>query len=58
MASFQLVQFKLAEMQTDIALGLQAIHHASKLKDEDNLALEMISLLKRNNCIKALNIAR
>lgn len=45
-------------MQTEIALGLQAIHQVSKLKDEGKLAVEMISILKRNNCIKALNIAR
>lgn len=45
-------------MQTEIALGLQAVHQISKLKDEGKLAVEMISILKRNNCIKALNIAR
>lgn len=58
LASYQIPQLKLAEMQTEIALGLQAVHQISKLKDEGKLAVEMISIMKRNNCIKALNIAR
>ena len=58
LAAFQIPQLKLAEMQTEIALGLQAVYQISRLKDEGKLAVEMISLLKRNNCIKALNIAR
>jgi len=43
---------------TDITLGLHAIYRVSKIKDEDKLAPEMISLIKRNNCIRSLAIAR
>jgi glutaryl-CoA dehydrogenase len=45
-------------MQTDISLGLQGSLRAGRLKDAGNLAPELISLLKRNNCTKALGIAR
>jgi glutaryl-CoA dehydrogenase len=45
-------------MQTDISLGLQGSLRAGRLKDAGNLAPELISLLKRNNCTKALEIAR
>ncbi len=45
-------------MQTDIALGLQAVVRVARLMDEDRAAPEMISLVKRNNCGKALDIAR
>ena len=45
-------------MCTEITLGLQAVHRVSRLKDEGKLTPEMISLVKRNNCGKALNIAR
>ena len=45
-------------MQTEITLGLIACLHAARLKDENKLATEAISLLKRNNCGKALDIAR
>jgi glutaryl-CoA dehydrogenase len=58
LAATQLVQKKLADMQTEIALGLQAALRVSRLKDEGNVAPEMISIIKRNNCGKALDIAR
>jgi glutaryl-CoA dehydrogenase len=58
LAATQLVQKKLADMQTEIALGLQASLRVGRLMDEGNWAPEMISLVKRNNCGKALEIAR
>jgi glutaryl-CoA dehydrogenase len=58
LAANQLIQKKLADMQTEISLGLQGSLQAGRLKDEDALAPELISLLKRNNCGKALDIAR
>lgn len=58
LASNQLIQYKLAAMQTEISLGLQGSLRAGRLKDEGRLAPELISLLKRNNCTKALEIAR
>jgi glutaryl-CoA dehydrogenase len=58
LAATQLIQKKLADMQTDIALGLQGALRLGHLMDEHNAAPEMISLLKRNNCGKALDIAR
>ncbi len=58
LAATQLVQLKLAEMQTEITLGLQAALQVGRLMDEDKAAPEMISLIKRNNCGKALAIAR
>lgn len=58
LAATQLIQFKLASMQTEISLGLQGALRAGRLKDENRLAPELISLLKRNNCSKALDIAR
>ncbi len=58
LAATQLVQLKLANMQTEIGLGLQAALRVGRLMDEDNAAPEMISLIKRNNCGKALDIAR
>jgi len=54
----QLVQKKLADMQTEITLGLGACHRLGRLRDDDRAAPEAISLLKRNNCGKALDIAR
>ncbi len=54
----QLIQKKLADMQTEIALGLQAALRVGRLFDEGRMAPEMISLIKRNNCGKALDIAR
>ncbi|MAG33383.1 MAG: acyl-CoA dehydrogenase [Deltaproteobacteria bacterium] len=58
LAANQLIQLKLADMQTEITLGLQACLRAGRLMDEGRLAPENISLLKRNNCGKALAIAR
>ncbi len=58
LAATQLIQKKLADMQTEITLGLQAVLRLGRLMDEHNAAPEMISLLKRNNCGKALDIAR
>ena len=54
----QLIQKKLADMQTDISLALQGCLQAGRLKDNNQLAPELISLLKRNSCGKALDIAR
>ncbi len=53
LAQTQLVQKKLADMQTEIALGLQASLRVGRLMDEHKMAPEMISLVKRNNCGKA-----
>jgi len=58
LASFQLIQRDLADMQTEITLGLQACLRVGRLKDEGKSVPEMVSLIKRNNCMKALNIAR
>lgn len=58
LAGQQLIQKKLADMQTEITLGLTACHALGRLRDEDRAAPEAISLLKRNNCGKALEIAR
>ena len=58
LASMQLIQKKLADMQTEITLGLQAALRVGRLKDEGLATPEMISLIKRNNCGKALDIAR
>ncbi len=58
LAQTQLFQKKLADMQTEIALGLQAALRVGRLMDQGQAAAEMISLIKRNNCGKALEIAR
>ena len=58
LAANQLIQKKLADMQTEIGLGLQGCLQAGRLKDNNQLAPELISLLKRNSCGKALDIAR
>ncbi|MEQ9688897.1 MAG: acyl-CoA dehydrogenase family protein, partial [Bauldia litoralis] len=58
LAANQLVQKKLADMQTEIALGLQAALRVGRLFDEGRVVPEMISLIKRNNAGKALDIAR
>ena len=58
LAATQLFQRKLADMQTEIALGLQASLRVGRIFDEGRMAPEMISLIKRNNCGKALAIAR
>jgi glutaryl-CoA dehydrogenase len=52
------VQKKLADMQTEITLGLQASLRVGRLMDEGRFAPEMVSLVKRNNCGKSLEIAR
>ncbi|NVO26247.1 acyl-CoA dehydrogenase [Donghicola sp. C2-DW-16] len=57
-AQTQLFQKKLADMQTEITLGLQAALQVGRLMDDAKAAPEMISLIKRNNCGKALDIAR
>lgn len=58
LAATQLFQKKLADMQTEIALGLQASLRVGRLMDQGRFAPEMISIIKRNNCGKALDIAR
>ncbi|MDX1483420.1 MAG: acyl-CoA dehydrogenase [Alphaproteobacteria bacterium] len=58
LAANQLIQKKLADMQTEITLGLQGALRAGRLMDQGRLAHEAVSLLKRNNCGKALEIAR
>jgi glutaryl-CoA dehydrogenase len=58
LASNQLVQRKLADMQTEITLGLQGALRIGRLMDNDNCPVENISMMKRNNCGKALEIAR
>jgi glutaryl-CoA dehydrogenase len=58
LAANQLVQKKLADMQTDITLGLQGCLRVGRLMDEGRWAPEMVSLIKRNSCGKALEIAR
>jgi glutaryl-CoA dehydrogenase len=58
LAATQLIQKKLADMQTEITLGLHAVLRLGRLLDAHQAAPEMISLLKRNNCGKALDIAR
>ena len=58
LAATQLIQKKLADMQTEITLGLQGALRLGRLMDEGQAAPEMISLMKRNNCGKALDIAR
>ena len=58
LAAKQLVQKKLADMQTEITLGLQSVLRLGRLIDEKKMEPEMISMLKRNNCQKALDIAR
>ncbi|MGE5547275.1 MAG: acyl-CoA dehydrogenase [Solirubrobacterales bacterium] len=58
LANNQLIQLKLANMQTEITLGLHACLRLGRLFDSGQMAPEMISMLKRNNCGKALDIAR
>jgi len=58
LAANQLIQLKLANMMSEIALGLQACLRVGRLMDEDRAAPEMVSLIKRNSCGKALEIAR
>lgn len=58
LAATQLIQLKLADMQTDISLALQGCFRAGQLMNENNIAPELISLIKRNSCGKSLEIAR
>src|SRR5690554_2528335 len=58
LAANQLIQKKLADMQTEITLGLQGCLRLGRLKDEERAAVEITSLMKRNSCGKALEIAR
>lgn len=58
LAATQLIQKKLADMQTDITLGLQSCLQMGRLMDADNCPVELVSLMKRNNCGKSLDIAR
>jgi len=58
LAQTQLIQKKLADMQTEISLGLQGALRLGRLMDEHNAPVELVSLMKRNNCGKALDIAR
>ena len=58
LASNQLIQKKLADMQTEIALGMQGVLQMGRLMDNEKCSPELISLMKRNNCGKALEIAR
>jgi len=58
LASFQLVQKKLADAHTEVALGLGASLQVGRLKDQGNWAPEMVSMVKRNNCGKALMHSR
>jgi len=58
LASNQLIQIKLTDMLTEITLGLQSVLRVGRLIDDDNLIPETISIMKRNNCAKSLNIAR
>ena len=58
LAATQLVQKKLADMQTEITLGLQGCLQMGRLMDAENCPVELVSMMKRNNCGKALDIAR
>jgi glutaryl-CoA dehydrogenase len=58
LAANQLIQKKLADMQTDITLGLQGVLRLGRMKDEGTAAVEITSIMKRNSCGKALDIAR
>ena len=58
LAANQLIQKKLADMQTEITLGLQSVLRVGRLMDEGRAAPEMVSLIKRNSCGKSLDIAR
>jgi glutaryl-CoA dehydrogenase len=58
LAANQLIQKKLADMQTDIAMALQGVLRLGRMKDEGTAAPEVTSIMKRNSCGKALDIAR
>lgn len=58
LASNQLIQMKLTDMLTEITLGLQSVLRVGRMIDDGNMIPEIISIIKRNNCLKSLNIAR
>lgn len=58
LASNQLIQMKLTDMLTEITLGLQSVLRVGRMMDDNNIIPETISIIKRNNCSKSLNIAR
>ena len=58
LAANQLIQKKLADMQTEISIGLQACLRVGRLMDEGRATPEMVSIIKRNSCGKAIDIAR
>lgn len=58
LAANQIIQLKLADMMTDINLGLLSTHRVATLKEDGEAAPEMISMVKRNSCTKAIQIAR
>jgi len=58
LAANQLIQKKLADMQTEISLGLQGCLRMGRMMDDDDCPVELISLMKRNNCGKSLDVAR
>ena len=58
LAANQLIQKKLVDMQTEITLGLQGCLRLGRMKDEGTASVEVTSLMKRNSCGKALDIAR
>lgn len=58
LAATQLIQTRLANMQTEIALGLQGVLRLGRMMDQGQVPPDLISLMKRNNCGKALDIAR
>ena len=58
LARNQLIQKDLADMATEISIGLEACLQVGRLKDQDKAAPEMISIIKRNSCQKAIQIAR
>merc|ERR1712084_141253 len=58
LASNQLIQMKMANALTEITIGLQAVARATRMKEEGKLHSNLISMMKRNSCTKALDIAR
>jgi glutaryl-CoA dehydrogenase len=58
LAANQLIQMKLANAMVEIAIGLQAVHRVTRLKEEGQLHSNLVSMVKRNSCVKALHIAR
>jgi len=58
LAANQLIQKKLADAMVEIAIGLQAVHRVTRLKEEGQLHSNLVSMVKRNSCVKALHIAR